>query len=147
MRHFLYFLKLLREGRRADIIFAQDPVSVGLPACLAAFVLRKRFILKVVGDYAWEQHMQNHDYITPEKFQGRYSGIVTGLRKVIQKNVARNAERIIVPSAYLKRIVSMWGIPKKRIVVVYNAVHAKEITAKKSELRSLLSIEASSIIR
>ena len=45
-------------GRNADIIFAQDPVSVGFPAACAAKILRKKFLLKIVGDYAWEQGMQ-----------------------------------------------------------------------------------------
>ena len=55
IRHFLYFLKILKKGWKADIIFAQDPVSVGLPAALAAKILGKKFVLKIVGDYAWEQ--------------------------------------------------------------------------------------------
>ncbi|NOY35824.1 MAG: glycosyltransferase family 4 protein, partial [bacterium] len=58
IRHLVYFLKTLKRARGADIVFAQDPVSVGLPAAIAAKILQKRFILKVVGDYAWEQYNQ-----------------------------------------------------------------------------------------
>ena len=39
-------------------MYALDPVSVGLPASLAALVLGKKFILRVAGDYAWEQGRQ-----------------------------------------------------------------------------------------
>ncbi len=53
VRHFIYFLKVLSLGRKSDIIFVQDPVSVGLPVCIASKILRKKFALKIVGDYAW----------------------------------------------------------------------------------------------
>ena len=65
LRHFVYFIKVLKMGRRADIIYAQDPVSVGLPAMLAAKILRKKFILKVVGDYAWEQFQNKNQTCLP----------------------------------------------------------------------------------
>ena len=58
VRHIVYFFLCLRESKGASIIYALDPVSVGLPASLAAFVTRKKFAVKIVGDYAWEQGMQ-----------------------------------------------------------------------------------------
>src|SRR3989344_2133170 len=54
IRHLVYFFKCLWSGRGADVIYAQDPFSVGFPALAAARVLRKKFLLKIVGDYAWE---------------------------------------------------------------------------------------------
>ena len=45
IRHVFYFFKIIKKGRYTDCIFAQDPVSVGLPAFLAARLLRKRFLL------------------------------------------------------------------------------------------------------
>jgi len=55
LRHFWYFIQCLRLSRRADIIFAQDPISAGLPALLAAKILNRKFFIRVAGDYAWEQ--------------------------------------------------------------------------------------------
>jgi glycosyltransferase involved in cell wall biosynthesis len=55
LRHLLYFSKVLRHGWKADVIYALDTVSAGLPAAIAAKILRKPFVVKVVGDYAWEQ--------------------------------------------------------------------------------------------
>jgi len=48
-RHFIYFLKTMQLGKEADVIFAQDPVSVGLPSLLASKLLGKLFIVKIVG--------------------------------------------------------------------------------------------------
>ena len=116
VRHFVYFLKCLRRSAKADLIFAQDPVSVGLPSVLAAKILRKKFILKIVGDYAWEQWQikneklknKNHKlkFKSLEEFQSEKFDFLTELRRKIQKFVAKRADKIIVPSEYLKKIVS-----------------------------------------
>lgn len=102
LKHFLYFLCLLWLARATDVIYAQNSTSAGLPALLAAKLLRKRFVLKVVGDAAWEQKEGN--------------------LRPIQGYVARNAHRIIVPSQYVKKMVMGWGAPQEKIEVIYNAV-------------------------
>jgi glycosyltransferase involved in cell wall biosynthesis len=136
IRHFIYFLKVLIKGRGADVIFAQDPVSVGFPAVLAAKILRKKFILKIVGDYAWEQNQikkeklrknKSEKFKTLEEFQKEKFDIITEFRRWTQKFVARKADKIITPSKYLKRIVADgWGVPAERIEVVYNCMSGAE---------------------
>ncbi|MCF7835757.1 MAG: glycosyltransferase family 4 protein [Candidatus Marinimicrobia bacterium] len=128
IRHFSYFLKVLKKAKNFDAIYAQDPVSVGLPVCLACFFLRRKFTLKVVGDYAWEQYQQKTKnkkqktiFITPEQFQIERYGILTELRRLVERRVAKRAEKIIVPSKYLKKIVSSWGTKEEKINVVYNS--------------------------
>ena len=124
VRHFLYFIKVLIEGIGKDIIYAQDPVSVGYPAMWAAKILKKKFVLKIVGDYAWEQGVQRFgvqesldDFV---KDLRDYSPKVLRMKK-IQKKVAERADKIIVPSRYLKKIVGQWGINENKINVIYNA--------------------------
>jgi glycosyltransferase involved in cell wall biosynthesis len=131
VRHITYFLKALIRARGSSVIYAQDPVSVGFPSILAAKILRKKFVLKIVGDYAWEQHQQKKDskFITLENFQKDEFGFMTELRKKIERWVAKKADVIIVPSEYLKKIVMMWGIDKKKINVVYNAFSSGDINA------------------
>jgi len=127
LRHLAYFFKVLRAGRKADIIFAQDPVSVGLPSALAAKILRKRFILKIVGDYAWEQSVQKFGVkdLLDEFIVKKYNWRVELLRTV-QRFTAKSAGRIIVPSQYLKKIVTLWGISGDKIFVIYNAFESLE---------------------
>lgn len=123
LRHFIYFLKALWRGRNVDFIFAQDPVSVGLPAVIVAAILRKPFVLKVVGDYAWEQGVQRFGVKELlDEFPNKKYGFMVEFLKKVEKFVARRAKKIIVPSQYLKRIVVAWGIPESKIVVVYNAI-------------------------
>src|SRR3990167_6273753 len=58
IRHFVYYRRVLKAARSADVVLALDPVSVGLPAMKAAKKADKPFVVKIVGDYAWEQGQQ-----------------------------------------------------------------------------------------
>ena len=128
VRHIAYFALLVRAGKDADAILALDPVSTGLPACLAAMLLRKRFYVKVVGDYAWEQGTQRAGIRLPlEEFvrTARVPLLVALLRRV-QSFVALRAHRVIVPSRYLAGIVRTWGVPEERLRVIYNAFRLED---------------------
>ncbi|MFA6275083.1 MAG: glycosyltransferase family 4 protein, partial [Candidatus Paceibacterota bacterium] len=47
---------------------------------------------------------------------------------------------IIVPSEYLKKIVTNWGVNSERIVVIYNAFQPQEIILNKKEVRAELGL-------
>jgi len=122
--HFIFFLKTLWQAKNVDFIYTQDPVSVGWPTMWAAKILKKKYVLKVVGDFAWEQGVRRFgvtdtldDFVSLDH---QYKKDVHRLKSV-QKEVAENAEKIIVPSYYLKKIVSKWGIAENKIKVIYNA--------------------------
>lgn len=128
IRHAVFFFRVLWAARAADVIFAQDTVSVGLPALLAANLLGKTFIVRVPGDYAWEQAAQR--YGVKESIDGfqskRYGRNVERLRS-IQRFVVHMADRIIAPSAYLAAIVAEWGVPQERIRTIYNGIDLAEV--------------------
>ena len=125
LRHMVYAYHLFRATSGADIILALDPVSVGLPALLVAMVRGKKFVVKVVGDYAWEQGQQRFGVkvnldefvrLPSTKFLAQ-----VGVLRMVQTFVAGRAARIIVPSKYLKGVVAAWGISEEKISVIYNA--------------------------
>lgn len=150
IRHFVYFMKVLRASVRASVVFAQDPVSVGLPALCAAKIMRKRFILKVVGDYAWEQYCQGGEgtkkFMHLDAFQHTRCDRVTELRRKVQRFVARHAEKVIVPSAYLKTIIEQWGVPSEKIQVIYNACEAPVVSESKEEVRKTLGLKGKVVV-
>ncbi len=134
IRHIVYFWRVHRALRNADAVLALDPVSVGLSACLAAWFAKKPFVVKIVGDYAWEQGQQRFgitenldDFIKTKKVP-----FPVRILRRIQTRVAAAATRVIVPSEYLKGIVAAWGspspgygepsIPEEKIEVIYNSV-------------------------
>src|SRR3990167_662003 len=49
-----YFWYTLKNALTCQAIFAQGPVLSGFPALIAGTILRKRLVLKVVGDQSWE---------------------------------------------------------------------------------------------
>ncbi len=149
VRHAVYFWRLLSASANVDAIYAQDPVSVGFPALLASQVRGKKFILKIVGDYAWEQSTQRFgvterldDFsVTSKKYPWRVKFL-----KKIQKHVADSANKIVTPSSYLKGIISNWGVDSEKITVIYNAFDFKGLSVGKSVLRHKLGMTGTVII-
>lgn len=128
IRHYAYYCHVLKAARYADVILALDPVSTGLPALCAAKRIKKPFVVKIVGDYAWEQGQQRFgitqnldEFVRTEQ----KNSFVRTLQQ-IQKYVAQNATKIIVPSEYLKTIVMAWGIPPEKIYVFFNGIELPE---------------------
>jgi glycosyltransferase involved in cell wall biosynthesis len=129
IRHAAYFFSLMRALRDADIVLALDPVSVGFPAMLAALFSRKPYVVKIVGDYAWEQGVQRFGVSSSlDEFQKeRSNSVPVFILRRIERMVARCAKAVIVPSEYLKRIVCGWGIAEEKVSVIYNAVSVRAL--------------------
>jgi len=149
IRHILYFASLLRRAVDADIVYAQDPVSVGLPALFAAQIRGKKFVVKIVGDYAWEQGKQRFGVTESlDEFSlhyHRYSWQVRLLKK-IEKYVADGAVRVITPSKYLRSIISNWGVDASKISVIYNGFHIDDIHKTPSALKRSLDLSGHVVV-
>jgi len=120
LRHAAYFFKCWSMARRADVVFAQDTVSVGLPAALAAALMRKAFVVRVPGDYAWEQGRQRFGVKEElDQFQTKKYGWRVELLRKLQRFVVRRARLVIAPSKYMQKIVSGWEVSP---VLIYNGI-------------------------
>lgn len=125
IRHLVYFFKIFSKAKGVDVLYAQDPVSVGLPTMLVNVFLRKKFFIRIAGDYAWEQGVQRFgvkDDLDTFSLKTNYGWIVNFFKKV-QTWVARRANKIIVPSYYFKTIIFNWGIKTEKIKVIYNGIN------------------------
>lgn len=148
IRHVAYFFRLSARVVRfkPDIIFAQDPVSVGFPALVASMLFRKPLVVKIVGDYAWEQSQNRFGYTdTIESFQDAPLSFIPRALRALERFVARRSSRVVVPSKYLARIVALWGVPKKHISVIYNGIEA-ETVGLKQVIRGLLKYKGKLVI-
>lgn len=149
IRHTIYFFKVFFSSFNVDIIYAQDPISVGFPSILVAKILRKKFYIKIVGDYAWEQGTQRFG-ITDllDKFSTEYQKYSLKVKffKKLQFFVANHADQIIVPSNYLKTIIINWGIKEDKIKVVYNAFHVPNFNGSREKMREKFKIDFPMII-
>lgn len=147
IKHAIYFLKILLEARNCGVVFALNAVSAGIPARLVARIFKRKFVVKIVGDSAWERAIgRGKTSLLLNDFQKvKRSGSARVLH-ALQFSVCKGAHLIIVPSEYLSRIVEGWGIPKEKIRVVYNGSDFKPSTLSKEEAKKKLGITGNIIL-
>ena len=123
IRHIHFTFLLLRKIISSKYIFVQDTLSVGLPTMIACFVLRRKYVLRIPGDYVWEQARQRWGVTDDiEVFQTKKYGKKIELLKKLERLVAKRATRVIVPSKYFASVISKWGVREGKMEVVYNGV-------------------------
>src|SRR3989344_2199937 len=121
-RYGQYFWHLLKIASDCKVIYAQGPVSSGLPAVIAGFLLNKKVVVKIVGDYAWEQARNSGSTdIGVDEFQTQNLTGKIGWLKKIESWVCRKSDLVITPSYYLKRIIQGCGVAESKIKVIYNS--------------------------
>jgi glycosyltransferase involved in cell wall biosynthesis len=105
-------------------------MAAGLPVALASLLRGIPFILKFVGDEAWERATQSKltSKRLEEFLENPEGGLKIKLMLAIQGFVLRRASIVTTPSAYLKdEIVKTYRIKPERAVVNYNAAEETEI--------------------
>lgn len=125
IRHVVYAWLIWRQTANVDLIYALDPVSVGLPAVLVAKVRRKKFLIRLGGDYAWEQGRGRFGMSeTLDEYRARPTAAPRTVRLLarIQTWVTNQATIVIAPSQYLKSIIVSWGVSAARVQVIYSAL-------------------------
>lgn len=116
--------KIIESSRQANVFFIN---GLSFEAALAAWYCGLSTVHKVVGDYAWERARNRGCFAgTIDEYQSAPKGFLLRLIDRIRTFPLQCADRIIVPSHYLKRIVEGWGIESDRIHVIYNAVEELE---------------------
>jgi glycosyltransferase involved in cell wall biosynthesis len=148
----LFFFRIWKAAYSAELLLSLDPFSVGLPVFVASRMTAKPYILKIVGDHAWEQGRQRFGITaTLDEFvHTRTMPLRLKIIRMIQLRVAKGAARIIVPSAYLRDIVAQgWGIPAQKIAVIHNAVSEEkpvEVPASVHNLAKPLVVSAGRLV-
>ncbi len=147
--HILFGYYIFRASKGVDIIYALDPISVGIPSVLVAKVLKKKFFVRIAGDYAWEQGVQrfkvkDHLDVFSKKTDDYFVPVL--ILKKLQKMVAESAEKVIVPSNYFKRIITNWGVDSKKVKVIHSVAEDVPFQGRKSDLRSMLSFDGKIVV-
>lgn len=132
-------LQILKIGKKADIIYSQGPIVVGTASIIAGRMLQKKVILKFVGDIAWEESQRrSSSKLTLEEFYQSPKKMAIKAILAIQKWTLKQADKIIVPSYFLLRLLNEhYQIPEKQIEVIYNPVDIsglKPISSKQPEI-------------
>ncbi|MDE2071702.1 MAG: glycosyltransferase family 4 protein, partial [Patescibacteria group bacterium] len=143
VRHLVYFFKLYRASAGCRAVLALDPVSVGLPALWLSRVRHMPLVLRLGGDYAWEQGVTRFginstldEFVRTPVEDLPYA---VGVLARIERYVAAGASTIVVPSSYLKGVVGHWGVPAKKIDVIASAAAVARASLNKAETRQRVS--------
>jgi len=143
----VFFIKLLFLARKFDVMFALNAISVGIPVRFAAWIYRRKFFVRVVGDYAWEAAMNKRKtmYLVNDfqkfKRKGRFAVL-----HWLQRWTCNHADGVIVPSQYLANLVCKWGVKPEIIHVVYNGIDLKLPHIGKEDARKQIGIVGNVIL-
>ncbi len=125
-----FFLGTFKESKNVDLIYVQNAVAAGLPVVLVSILTGVPFILKFVGDEAWERATQSRQTskILEDFLKKPEGSLKIKLFMILQGFVLRRASIVTTPSLYLRdEIVRAYKIKPERAIVNYNAAEATEI--------------------
>lgn len=132
--------EVLKIGKKCDVFYVDH---YGLPVALANLILRKPTVIRITGDFAWEYAYRHNLILEPiGEFQNKRHPLLVEFIKRIQYLYTRRADRVIVPSNYLKSMVRGWDVPSDKIDIIYNAIEEKDfrISISQAEARRELGI-------
>ncbi len=140
-RHAVYALKVFFSGKNNDIIYSLSTLNGGIPALISSKFFKKKFFIKIVGDYAWQVAVEKKKSgLLIDDFQkSKKAGWVAFLYR-LQSFLCLKADKVIVPSEYLAGIVRGWGVSGDKIKIIYNGVDFSPSDLSKEEARRRLGI-------
>ncbi len=122
--------KKLTETIKRDntsIIYAQNPDLAGIPAYLASKRTNKPYIIKFVGDWAWETaYRKKWTSSNLTNFYKTKGNIQVRVLKYIQRKILNNAALIIVPSNHLIDTLRQAGV-HTNVRIIENAVELANV--------------------
>jgi len=130
MRFLKYSIALLKASKNADIIYAQNSVTAGLPSIIVKYIRKIPIILNFAENEAWKRAIQlQFTNESPEKFlQNPISNFKIRFIIFLQKWVLNHASQITVSSTALANLISSaYHVPSKLIKVNYNVSETKQI--------------------
>lgn len=128
-RNFLFFYEVFKTSPAFDLVYIHEPSIIGLAASLAAKMRRKKTLLKFVGDRAWESAFAESKTkkLLDDFLAAPDAGFRSSVIKWLEQRVFNLVDAIVVPSAYLKKVLrTHYEVVDTKIHVIYNAAEHKE---------------------
>lgn len=124
LRYFKYFWQVWKLSSWADIIYAHDLVSVGLPCALVkSLKLKIKLIVRLGGDFLWEKAYNNGWTDKPLRaYYEQPKNLKEKVFLVIYNFVLSRCDKIIFSTAWQKEIYEKYlNINSGKVVVIGNA--------------------------
>ncbi len=140
VRHLWYFLKTFPSYVRADCVLVFDTFSVGFPIALMYKVLRRRTILRIGGDFVWEQYVERtKEKVLLSQFYKADRIFSFKERLIVRatKFVLRTIPAIVFNTEFQKNIwIPAYQIPATKTSVIENRfeppIHVAPVNAHKT---------------
>jgi glycosyltransferase involved in cell wall biosynthesis len=121
-RFFVYLTRVFKKAKDCDIIFAFNLVSCGIPAYLAAKIRRKKFLIRIGGDFLWERAIEQGR--TKKPLREYYQESKTLKEKFwlkLIKIVLNGVDRIVFTGNFQKEIYQkQFSFKKENVVIIPN---------------------------
>ena len=116
--------QIVKSGKNSDLIFVN---GLGVESTIAALILKKKLIRKIVGDPVWERaYNQKRTIESFDEFQNNKHPFRIEIQKLLRNWSINSAEIVVTPSDHLKSFVS--GIGFNNIILkINNGVDITEI--------------------
>lgn len=126
-------------AKNADVVYVNGLV---LESVIATKILCKRpFVVKVVGDLIWERaSQQEFSNVNLDDFQTLKLPLKWRALRKLQAWYIDQADNIIVPSNYLAKIVSGWGVSAKKITTILNAVQLHSLDTPATPIADVVTV-------
>jgi hypothetical protein len=126
IRHFMLLMKVWARLRSIDTVIALDTVSVALPVVIAARLTRTKCIVRIGGDFLWEQYVERtKEKILLSEFYIKQPSLNFKEYFVLwlQKNIVlRMADLLVFSTSWQLKIWSKpYALTKRRTVIIENA--------------------------
>lgn len=136
-----------KETAKCNVIFAQDPLVVGVAAGIVAIFKQISLVVKFVGDIAWEDARSQSRF--EDDLEGFYGpatfSLSDGLKVMMQRRVLGWAKKVITPSSYLKDFLTKrHHVNSRKITVIYNGV--KRLIKSNSKKDPMLAITVARLV-
>src|SRR3989344_1967245 len=106
-KHALFGLKVFFASKNSDTVYSLSTLSGAIPSLVGAKFFKKRFYLRVAGDYAWQVAVEkNKTGLLIDDFQKAKKRGWIGTLSKLQAWACKSADKVIVPSEYLANMVA-----------------------------------------
>ena len=138
LRHLAVVREVASAARHADRVYATTMVR---RAALGAALARRPLVVKLVADEAFERERRSGRFDgSLEEFQAARGGPRRRLLRTTRTVALRRAQRVLVPSAYLRGIALGWGLAPERVRVIPNPAPELPQLPSREEARAALGI-------
>lgn len=125
IRHALFFARLLIRTVGADVVYAMDPLGVGVVAARVARLTRTKLMVRSGGDVVWERAAERGETtLSMHEYYG--SGLYRKSKLFAScKRVLAAAAIIVVPSELLALVYrDFYAVPEQKFALIPNPLPA-----------------------